>query len=153
MGKVEKRIGIINASFFRGEVTEIVTISLTTDGKFELISTDEMEFTDAMDFIDHIEKLHRANPYSAFVMDAYGVNEGVMVAMRNSGLPVISIEDMFLAIGAKIDCDIINSTPNLYTPRPENVDVGVLQDRMEIGEHIQISTCGRRLLCGGNSYE
>lgn len=119
MSKVERRIGIINASFFKGEVTEITTISITTDGRFNQISTDEMEFTDAMDFIDHIEELHRANTYSAFVMDTYGVNKGIVDAMRNSGLPVISMQSMFLAIDCKISGDIINSTPNLYTPEPQ----------------------------------
>lgn len=91
--KVEKRIGIINASFFRGEVTEIVTISLTTDGGFNLIGTGEMQFADAKAFVDCIADIQRKGNYDTFIMDSHGINKGIIDAMRDRGLPVISMQD------------------------------------------------------------
>lgn len=108
---VEKRMGIINATFFRGEVTEIVTIHLTTDGRFNLISTDKVEFTEAMAFVDYIAEIHRAGNYDAFMIGSYGVNKGIIDAMRDRGLPVISMEDMFEAIDGMVGGDLIKLEP------------------------------------------
>ncbi len=121
MGKVSKRIGIINASFFRGEITEIVTISLTMDGGFDLIGIDKKEFRRATAFVDYIAEIHRSDTYDVFIIDSYGSNKTIIEHMRDSGLPVVSMQDAFLAIDCKISVDVINATTNRYTPKPQGV--------------------------------
>lgn len=105
---MKEKIGIVNATFFEGEVTELVTISPTTGN---VLGTQKIEFTEAMAFVDYIEAVHRRDTYSVFIISSHGVHAGIIDIMKERDLPVLSVKDAFQVIMGKVAGDSIKSEP------------------------------------------
>lgn len=120
MSKVEKRIGFLYPASYADEVTILHTMTYTSDGRFRPECMETVPMMGIPILVEHLQHKQRGElSYNLFIVDTWGSGGGIVDAMEAQDLPVLSMQDMFLAIYSKIDCDTINATPNIYTPEPK----------------------------------
>lgn len=119
LNKVERRIGLLYPAMRSDEVTILHTVTYTSDGRFrpECMETTPNSL-DVFDLIEHFQMKQKGElSYDLFIIDVWRSGAGMYYALKDVGLPVMTMQDAFLPIMSKIDCDIINADPNRYTPK------------------------------------
>ncbi len=118
---VLKRIGLLYPAVYRDEVNILHTMTYTGDGRFrpECMETTPSSLS-RVELVEHLQfKQEGELPYDLFIVDTYSCGKILMGVMEEVGLPVMTMQDALLAIDCKVSEDVINSTPNIYTPKPK----------------------------------
>lgn len=102
MSKLEKRICLLYPAAFSDEKHKLVTMFLTGDGGFHLLGEWEIG-CDLIGLVNWICGIQEEDPYRLWIVDSYGVNQAVMDALADRGLPVLSMQYMSKAIDELLD--------------------------------------------------
>lgn len=90
---------------------------LTEDGRFHFTGSYKLDM-DGVTLGNWILGKQKVDPYDVFIVDTWGlVGMGVYDTLKEAGIPVLSMPNAFLAISSKMSKDVINATPNRYTPK------------------------------------
>lgn len=125
MGKVEKRIGLLYPAIYSDEVNILHTMTYTSDSRFrpECIETLPNSL-DIFELVEHFQMKQAGElPYDLFIVDAWGSNRGLIGAMLDNGLPVLSMQYMFKVIDRLVDGDLTK----LELGRLRRSDITILQ--------------------------
>lgn len=117
MSKVEKRIGLLYPAVYGDEVTILHTMTYTSDGRFRPECMETLPGSlDIFDIVEHLRMKQAGElPYDLFIVDTWKSDRGLIGAMLDNGLSVLSMQYMFEAIDKLVGGDLTKLEPG----RPE----------------------------------